>query len=150
MDAEKRNHQKELNRLRVQKHRENMHPQKRRRVNEKAREYRERKRQEKVQARLQKNSKAIQSETPHHSDCPYPNQASYKRAVRRVKSKLKARGVKLAYLCKGLLKSADREAKKKLGDLHVSFSTPEKTTTEEILAGHIEAIKSKRQRYART
>ena len=57
------------------------------------------------------------------SDCPYPTQGAFQRAVRRVKGEIHAEGKRFAFLFKGLLKSSDEQTKRELSQLHVQYSS---------------------------
>ena len=143
-NAEQKAARREAVRVAVQKHRSLQTSQKKRRLTEKRMTYYYKKKDEKEAKLRQQNSKSTQSAPP--SDCPYPTMEAYRRGVKRVAAKLKARGAKLAYLCKGILRNADKEAQEKLKELNVTFSTPPKNTPSprKTLATHFEDIKNKR------
>ena len=139
-------------RLRVEKHRLAQHPQKKRRVLEKQRQYYYKKKAEtqlRVSQLQQRQEKGVQAEKAFQaSGCPYPSQKAFMRAARRVKGKLRAKGVKLAYLVKAVLKSSSKETKKKLKELNVSFNTPEKNPPSpgESLTKHVAVMSAKRDK----
>ena len=59
-----------------------------------------------------RREKAVQAEMLFQSsDCPYPTQGAFQRAVRRVRGEIHAEGKWFAFLFKGLLKSSDEKTK---------------------------------------
>lgn len=127
LDTETANRKREVNRKAVKKHRENMPPQKRRRLLESRRKnYRENKDKETAE-NLQRREKTVQTEQAFlQSECPYPTEGAFHRAVRRVKAKLRARGTKLAFLVKGVIKTSSKKTKEKLKELNVLYASPHK------------------------
>ena len=94
----------------------------------------------------EKREKAVQAEMAFkEKQCPYPTPEAHKKAVHRVKSKLRAHGVKLAHLVKGIIKHANNRTKAALKELNVSYASPQKfaqTPTETLR----QSEKKKRQR----
>lgn len=125
VDKDKAERRREAAKPAMQKRRANQHPNKKRAVRDKRMScyYREKKaeRDHLLQARREK---AVQAEMLFQSsDCPYPTQGAFQRAVRRVKGEIHAEGKRFAFLFKGLLKSYDKQTKQELSQLHVQYSS---------------------------
>ena len=85
-----------------------------------------------------RRDKAVQAEMLFQSsDCPYPTQGAFQKAVRRVRGRICAKGKRFAFLFKGLLKSCDQKTKQELNQLHVKYATPTKNFLIEALCKHI-------------
>ena len=109
-DKEKADKKREAGRLAVQKHRANQHLDKKTCVREQRKKYYYRKKAEREELLRARREKAVQVEqTFRGNGCPYPTKDSYSRAVRRVKEKFRAKGVQLAHLLKGAIKTTDRQ-----------------------------------------
>ena len=148
LDNEKAAQKRQSNNVAVRKHRAKQSAQKKRRTNEKrmARYYQQ-KEEERVVLQA-KTEKAVQAQLDFQSTgCPYPNEGSFKRAVRRVRQKFTASGRKFVFLFKGLVKTADHNTRKALSELNVTAVTPQKTTSPTVLLQtHIASIKGKRDK----
>ena len=98
-----------------------------------------------------RRDKAVQAEVLFQSsDCPYPTQGAFQRAVRRVRGRIHAKGKRFAFLFKGLLKSSDQKTKQELNQLHVKCATPTKNVPIEALRKHISSIKPQKKRDRKT
>ncbi|XP_076446987.1 uncharacterized protein LOC143284204 [Babylonia areolata] len=142
LDKEKLAKKRDANTLAVRKHRASWTAQKRRRVNEKrmARYY-ALKEATKVDELVTRQSPEVVSPT----GCPFSNQETFKRAVRRVRAKIPETGRKFAHLLKGLIKHADKETSHALKEIHVTANTPEKNEkSARSLEEHLNCIKDKR------
>ena len=97
----------------VHKHRASLHPNKKRAVLDKRMSYYYRKKVERDSLLRARRDKAVQADVLFQSsDCPYPTQGAFQRAVRRVRGRIHAKGKRFAFLFKGLLKSSDRKTNK--------------------------------------
>ena len=109
LDKDKAERRRVAARLAVQKHRASQHPNKKRAVLDKRMKYYYQKKVEKESLLKARREKAVQTEMLFQSsDSPYPTQGAFHRAVRRVRAKIHAKGTKLAFLFKGLLKSSTK------------------------------------------
>ena len=125
VDKDKAERRREAAKPAMQKRRANQHPNKKRAVRDKRMScyYREKK-AEKDHLLQARREKAVQAEMLFQSsDCPYPTQGAFRRAVRRVKGEIHAKGKRFAFLFKGLLKSYDKQMKQELSQLHVQYSS---------------------------
>ena len=151
-DKEKADEKREAGRLAVQRHRANQHPDQKTCVREQRKEYYSRKKAEREELLRARREKAVQVEqTFQGNGCPYPTKDSYSRAVRRVKEKFRAKGVQLAHLLKGVIKTTDRQTQQHLKQLHVHCTTPHKHTSassspSKTLHAHITSITKKRDK----
>lgn len=131
-DAEKR----EKCRIRVAKHRANMSGQKKRRIKENRRKnYHSKKAESKVAKKKEQ-----------FKECPYPTKESLRKAVKRLKDRLKVRGERAAHLLKGFMKSSDKETQQKLQEINVQFQTPEKKQEHDPIESHLKSLSRKRDR----
>ena len=153
-DKEKADKKREAGRLAVQRHRANQHPDKKTCVREQRKKYCYRKNAERKELLRARREKSVQVEqTFRDNGCPYPTKDSYLRAVRRVKEKFRAKGVQLAHLLKGVIKTTDRQTQQHLKQLLVHCTTPHKHTSassspSKTLRAHIMSITKKRDKDA--
>ena len=134
-------------RIAAYKHQASQHPNKKSAVLDKGTSYYYRKKAERDSLLQTRRDKAVQAEMMFQSsDCPYPTQGAFQRAVRRVRGRIHATGKRFAFLFKGLLKSSDQKMKQEFNQLHVKYTTLTKNIPTEALRKHISSIKQKRDR----